>query len=132
MLKHLVYVGGVALPEPSSYESNTATIVDSARNLDGYVVGAVIRSNVAKVSLMWRFLRPEQWANILALFNASFYNNVEFFDQATGAWVTKRMYVGDRSASMFRRNPDITHISDPLQDYPVVGWKDCKLALVEV
>lgn len=132
MLKHLIYVGGVALPEPSSYESNTATIVDSARNLDGYVVGAVIRSNVAKVSLMWRFLRPEQWANILALFNASFYNNVEFFDQATGTWVTKRMYVGDRSASMFRRNPDITHISDPLQDYPVVGWKDCKLALVEV
>lgn len=132
MLKHLVYVGGVALPEPSSYESNTATIVDSARNLDGYVVGAVIRSNVAKVSLMWRFLRPEQWANILALFNASFYNNVEFFDQATGTWVTKRMYVGDRSASMFRRNPDITHRTDPLQDYPVVGWKDCKLALVEV
>lgn len=132
MLKHLVYVGGVALPEPSSYESNTATIVDSARNLDGYVVGAVIRSNVAKVSLMWRYLRPEQWANILALFNASFYNNVEFYDQATGDWVTKRMYVGDRSASMFRRNPDITHLTDPLQDYPVVGWKDCKLALVEV
>jgi hypothetical protein len=42
------------------------------------------------------------------------------------------MYVGDRSASMFRRNPDITHQTDPLQDYPVVGWRDCKLALVEV
>lgn len=132
MLKHLVYVGGVALPEPSSYDSNTATIVDAARNLQGYEAGAVIRHNVAKVSLMWRFLTPSQWASILAIFNNSFYNQVEFYDQATGNWVTKTMYVGDRSASMFRRNPDITHSTDPLQDYPVVGWRDCKLALVEV
>ncbi len=129
--KNLVYIGSTALPEPSSYDSSTSTIVDSARNLQGYVVGAVIRTNVAKVSLMWRFLTPSQWADILALFNASFYNDVTFFDQAAGTWITKRMYVGDRSASMFRRNPDITD-NDPLLDTPVVGWRDCKLALVEV
>lgn len=132
MLKHLIYVNGTALPEPSSYEANTATIVDSARNTAGYVVGAVIRSNVAKVSVSWRFLKPNAWANILTLFNSSFYNTVEFYDQATGTWVTKQMYVSDRSASMFRRNPDITHQTDPLQDCPVVGWKECKLSLVEV
>lgn len=125
MHKHLIYVNTVALPEPSSYESNTATIVDSARNTAGYVVGAVIRSNVAKVSVSWRFLKPDAWANILTLFNSSFYNTVEFYDQATGTWVAKQMYVSDRSASMFRRNPD-------LEGCPVVGWKDCKLSLVEV
>lgn len=36
----LVTVNGVELPEPSSYEGTTSTIVDSGRNVQGKVVGA--------------------------------------------------------------------------------------------
>ena len=50
----LVTVAGVALPEPSAYSGNTATIVDSARNLEGRVIGSVVRDDVAKVELSWR------------------------------------------------------------------------------
>ena len=119
----LVTVAGRALPEPSEYSANTATLVDSARNVSGYVIGAVIRSDVAKVELKWRYLTVEQWANVLSLFTNNFYNTVTFFNQSTGAYTTRQMYVGDRNAGMWRRHPSTGE---------VLGWVDCSLSLVEV
>ena len=46
-----------------------------------------------------------------------------FFDQSAGDWVTKTMYVSDRSAGMWRRDPETGD---------VMGWTGCKLSLVEV
>lgn len=129
-LKNLVYVNGIALPEPSAFDANTATIVDSARNLKGYVVGAVIRRDVAKISLTWNFLTPDKWKVVLDA-TYGFYLNVEYYSQTAATWETRRMYVSDRNAGMFRRNPDITD-DNPLLDTPVVGWKGAKLSLVEV
>lgn len=119
----LVTVAGVALPEPSEYTGQTSTLVDSARNVSGYVVGSVIRGDVAKVELKWRYLTAQQWANVLSLFNRSFYNDVTFFNQATADYTTRQMYVGDRSAGMWRRHPVTGE---------VMGWTDCSLSLVEV
>lgn len=119
----LVTVAGRELPEPSEYSANTATLVDSARNVSGYVIGAVIRSDVAKVELKWRYLTVEQWANVLSLFTNNFYNTVTFFNQSTGAYTTREMYVGDRNAGMWRRHPTTGE---------VMGWVDCSLSLVEV
>ena len=119
----LVTVAGVALPEPSEYSASTSTLVDSARNVSGYVVGAVIRSDVAKVELKWRYLTARQWADVLSLFNRSFYNSVTFFDQSTAAYTTRQMYVSDRSAGMWRRHPTTGE---------VMGWTECSLSLVEV
>lgn len=118
----LVTVAGRELPEPSEYSANTATLVDSARNVSGYVIGAVIRSDVAKVELKWRYLTVEQWANVLSLFTNNFYNTVTFFNQATGTYTTREMYVGDRTAGMWRRHPTTGE---------VMGWTDCALSLVE-
>ena len=39
----LVSIGGFDFPEPSTYNATTSTIVDSARNVQGRVVGAVVR-----------------------------------------------------------------------------------------
>lgn len=119
----LVTVAGRELPEPSEYSASTSTLVDSARNVSGYVIGAVIRSDVAKVELKWRYLTVEQWANVLSLFTNNFYNSVTFFNQSTGAYTTREMYVGDRSAGMWRRHPSTGE---------VMGWLDCSLSLVEV
>ena len=119
----LVTIAGYELPEPSTYSANTATLVDSARNVQGYVIGSVIRNDVAKVELSWRYLTVEQWARILSLFTGSFYNSVTFFNQSTGKYETRQMYVGDRSASMWRRHPETKE---------VMGWVDPKLSLVEV
>lgn len=127
MSKALVKVGSFELPEPSEYSGTTSTFVDSARNLQGKVVGSVIRDDVGKVELKWRYLTVKQWADINKLFKnsagGSFYNDVTFFDQTAGEWVTKSMYVSDRTAGMWRRNPDTGDI---------MGWTECKLSLVEV
>lgn len=119
----LVTVAGYELPEPSTYTSGTSTLVDSARNVSGYVIGSVIRNDVAKVELSWRYLTAAQWANILRLFTNNFYNSVTFFNQATADYTTRQMYVSDRSAGMWRRDPTTGE---------VLGWTDCALSLVEV
>ena len=119
----LVTVAGNALPEPSEYSALTSTIVDSGRNVNGVVIGAVIRSDVAKIELKWRYLTVDQWANVLSLFTNKFYNKVTFFNQATGEYTTRQMYVSDRNAGMWRRHP----VSGE-----VMGWTDCSLSLAEV
>lgn len=126
-IKALVTVAGVALPEPSTYSGNTSTLVDSARNVEGKMVGSVIRDDVAKVELKWRYLTVQQWAAINKLFKKNaggkFINKVTFFDQSAGAYITRNMYVGDRKAGMWRRNPSTGE---------VMGWTDCSLSLIEV
>lgn len=119
----LVTVAGTPLPEPSEYSSSTSTLVDSARNVEGKVVGSVVRSDVAKIELKWRYLTAQQWASVLSLFTANFYNSVTFFNQTTAGYTTRDMYVGDRSAGMWRRNPATGE---------VMGFIDCSLNLIEV
>jgi hypothetical protein len=119
----LVSIGGYDLPEPSTYNAVTSTIVDSARNVAGKVVGSVVRSDVAKIELTWRYLTAEQWATILSMFTDSFYNDVRFFNQATANYDVRTMYVSDRDAGMWRRDPNTGR---------VMGWTSCKLSLVEV
>ena len=119
----LVSIGSFDFPEPSSYNATTSTIVDSARNVEGKVVGAVVRNDVAKIELTWKYLTAQQWATILSLFTSSFYNEVQFLNQATNTWQTRTMYVSDRNAAGWRRNP---------QTGEMMGYTGCSLSLVEV
>lgn len=119
----LVSIGGFDFPEPSTYNATTSTIVDSARNVSGYVVGSIVRSDVAKIDLSWKYLTAQQWASILSLFRNSFYNDVRFLNQTTNSYETRTFYVSDRSAAMWRRDP---------QSGAVLGYTGCQLALVEV
>ena len=125
--KALVSVGGYDFPEPSSYSGNTSTLVDSSRNVEGKMVGSVVRDDIAKVEISWKYLTVEQWKNILQCFTGhdKFINDVIFFDQTIGDWVTepRKMYVNDRKAGIFRRNPETGD---------VMGWTDCSLSLIEV
>lgn len=126
-IKSLVTVGETPLPEPATYSGNTSTLVDTARNTQGVMIGSVVRDDVAKVELSWKFLTVAEWAAINRLFKMSvggkFINEVTFFDQSTGDWVTRNMYISDRSAGMWRRDPETGD---------VLGWTSCKLSLVEV
>ena len=123
----LVSVDGYDFPEPSSYKGNTATLVDSSRNVEGRMIGSVVRDDVAKIEISWRYLTVEQWARIQKCFKqssgGSFVNLVTFFDQSVGGWVTKEMYVSDRNSGMWRRDPDTGD---------VLGWTECSLNLIEV
>ena len=119
----LVSIGGFDFPEPSTYNATTSTIVDSGRNVQGKVVGAVVRHDVAKIELSWKYLTAYQWSQILSLFTNSFYNDVTFLNQATNQNDKRTMYVGDRNAGMWRRNP---------QTGEVMGYTNCSLSLIEV
>ena len=126
-IKALVTVGNYEFPEPSAYSGNTSTLVDSGRNTEGKFVGTVIRDDVSKVEISWKYLTVEQWARIQKCFRQSaggkFINLVTFFDQSVGGWVTKEMYVNDRKAGLWRRDPN---------SGDVLGWTDCALSLIEV
>jgi hypothetical protein len=122
-MEALITVDGYALPEPSTYNATTATIVDSGRNVAGEVIGSVVRSDVAKIELSWRYLTAEQWAAVLSPFTTNFKCSVRFFNQATASYTTRTMYVSDRTAGMFRRHPETG---------AVMGFTQCSLALVEV
>ena len=119
----LVSVGGFEFPEPSSYSAIASTIVDSARNIEGRVVGSIVRPDVAKIEISWKYLTASQWASILSLFTNSFYNDVKFLNQATNKHETRTMYVSDRSAGLWRRDPNTGD---------VMGWTNCSLSLIEV
>lgn len=125
-MRALVSVGGRALPCPSEYSGNTATIVDSGRNVAGKFIGAVVRDDVAKIELSWKYLSVKQWAAINKLFKRSaggkFINSVTFFDQSAGGWITRNMYVSDRNAGVPR--------VDVSSGAPI-GWNNCKLSLIE-
>lgn len=123
--KALVSVDGYDFPEPATYNGNTSTLVDSSRNVQGKMVGSVVRDDIAKIEISWRYLTVEQWARIQKCFKGfdKFINNVTFFDQSVGGWVTKEMYVSDRKANMFRRDPKTGE---------VLGWVNPSLSLIEV
>lgn len=125
-MRAMVSIGSYDVPEPQEYQATTATIVDSARNAAGVVVGAVIRENVAKISLSWGFLSAAEWAELLAQFDSTrggnFYRDVTFFNQDTNEWETREMYISDRTASVFIRN----------KDGSIRGYKSPKFSLVEV
>lgn len=124
-IQALVTVGTYVFPEPSTYSAITSTLVDSGRNVEGVMVGGVIRPQVSKIEMSWKYLTVEQWANILKCFSTedTFINKVHFFDQSVGGYVDKNMYVNDRKAGMWRRDPTTGAI---------LGWTNCSLALVEV
>ena len=122
----LVSIGNFSVPEPSTYSATTSTIVDSGRNVQGVVIGAVVRDDVAKVAMTWNFISAQDWADLLAQFSpargGSFYNNVTFFCQDTNSWVTRQMYVSDRTASIFLRDSAGN----------IRGYTNAALSLVEV
>lgn len=125
-MRHLVEIAGHPIPEPSTYNATTSTVVDSGRNTKGEFVGAVIRDDVAKIELTYKFISAENWSSILKLFSpkfgGSFVNSVTFYNQDTNAWETRDFYVSDRTSSVFLRRDDGS----------IRGYVNPRLALVEV
>jgi hypothetical protein len=123
----LVTIAGFQVPEPSTYSGTTSTVVDSGRNVNGVMVGDVIRDDLAKVEMTWNYLEVHKWSAILLLFDrksgGSFINTVTFFNQVTAAYDTRQMYISDRTAEIFKRDARTQEIQ---------GYIGPRLALIEV
>lgn len=98
-----ITINGMQCPYPKrGLELMTMTLVDSARNADGVVVGQKIGRDQYKLnSLEWPALSATQWAQILKQFASGFYVNVTFPDMVNNTWKTLKMYPGDRSAEPY-------------------------------
>lgn len=122
----LVTIDGHPIADPSEYNCTTSTVVDSARNVQGIMVGAVIRSGIVKAELKYKFLAAEDWAYLLSLLDESaggkFINPVTLLNQTTNEWETHNLYCSDRTAGIYLRNDDGS----------IVGYKDCRVSLIEV
>jgi len=123
--QHLVTIQSTPpypLPEPASYTSTTTTLTDSNLSVSGKLLGSVVRKDIVQITLSWNFMEADAWAQINQIFKDEHINSVRFFDQTTGDWVTRDMYVSDRTAGLWRRN----------QSGEVLGWTGCGLQLTEV
>lgn len=124
--KAMVSIDTYTVPEPSEYNSQTSTIVDGARNSQGQFIGAIVREDIARVDLTWKFISVQDWANLLQKFSGtsggSFIQPVTFFNQSIGDWETRYMYISDRKANVFLR--------DALGN--IKGYTNASLSLIEV
>lgn len=103
MYNGFVYINDVEFPYPS-HESGlqtTVTTVDSARMADGVLRAKKIGRDQSKVELTWAALTAEEWSKMLKIFKDNFYFNIRYFDMVENDWITRRFYVGDRSAQPF-------------------------------
>ena len=125
-------------PTPSKYSAQTSTIVDSARNTSGQMIGSVIRHNVAKISLAWNFIDIFEWAAILQQFEpaygGAFIRDVTFFNQTKAFTETRKMYVSDRNGGDSFLLFNIENIPDNDLSYLGLprGFQNATLSLVEV
>lgn len=95
-------INGQEVPYPKrGIKPTVITVVDSARNADGVVVGQKIGRDQYKLDAVeWPYLSAEEWSRILTLCS-NFWVNVTFFDMVTNIEKTMPAYVGDRTAEPF-------------------------------
>ncbi len=80
----------------------TATMVDSARNSNGVMVGQKVGRDVAKLdNLVWPWLDAETWSMILKEME-KFIVTVEYPDMVHNKWTTRKFYCGDRTAKVWK------------------------------
>ena len=89
-------------PCPSSYKCTTATIVNEARGITGYVQGSVVRENVLSVEISFNVISCAKWSKLMAQFDknggGNFFRRMTVFDQRINAWRTATFYVSDRDS----------------------------------
>ena len=102
-----IYINGEAFPYPDreSGLQSVQTIVDSARNANGVMVGERVGRDMGKIELTWSVLTPEMWSQMLQIFS-NFTFSLRYLDMVTNDWVTRTFYVGDRSAQPFLCDPE--------------------------
>ena len=100
-MQNFIRINGNEYPQPSrGLHVQVATIVDSARNANGVVVGQKIGRDQQKLDdLFWAYLPAAVWQSILQEFDKSFYVTVTYPDMVHGGWTTRKMYPGDRDAT---------------------------------
>lgn len=99
MAEPFIIINGHTYPQPRrGLNLDVATIVDSARNANGVVVGQKVGRDQQKVNnLQWGHLTAEVWSALLKDLE-NFFVTVRYPDMVNNTWTTRTMYCSDRSA----------------------------------
>ena len=107
-MQSFITINGTKFPQPRrGLEMLSATIVDSARNANGVVVGQKVGRDQQKLNnLFWGYLTAEQWSAMLQIFDKNFFVTVTYPDMVNNRWTTRKMYPGDRTATPYHLDPN--------------------------
>ncbi len=102
-----IYINDVPFPYPSkdSGLQTVVTLVNSARTADGVLRGEKIGRDQSKVELTWAILTPDQWSQMLQIFDQNFTFTIRYMDMVTNNWKIRTFYVGDRKAQPYMVDP---------------------------
>lgn len=116
-----------ANPVEDSVQITLSTAVDGGRNELNNFIGQVIGQDKTKLAFSLDLERPDDVRRLFAAFDrrtgGSFVNQIEMWDAVLGQFVTKNMYVSDRTGKPY--------MFDPRTFEPKL-WRDVQLSLVEV
>jgi len=120
-----IRINGNSYPQPRrGLNLIVSTLVDSARNTNGVVVGQKVGRDQQKINdLEWGYLTAEEWSAILKEFDKGFYATITYPDMVNNRWTTRKMYPGDRTATPF-------HI-DENTGLPL-DYINCKVNIIDV
>lgn len=124
MANGFIYIDGTPFPYPDAASGlqSVYTIVNSSRTADGVMRGERIGRDMHKVELTWNMLSPEEWSKMLKIFQ-KFTFKVKYMDMVENDWVTRKFYVGDRSAQPV--------MVDPATGRPKY-YIDCKANIIDI
>ncbi len=124
MADGFIYINDIAFPYPDKESGlqTISTLVNSARTADGVMRGEKIGRDQSKIELTWNVLTPEQWSSMLKQFD-NFFFPIKYIDMVTNDWVTRKFYVGDRSARPY--------MIDPVTNKPKF-YVQCKANVIDV
>lgn len=120
---YFITVAGQKIPYPN-FKSGTqtiSTVVDSGRNGNNIWQGTKLGRDLSKLELDFGLMKDEVIKNFLTIFENSFTNPVTYYDMQKG-WITRTMYVGDRTGTPLHINRILKHTEI---------WSDVKANLID-
>jgi len=119
-----IKINGVTLPYPArGLNIQRQQFVDSARNGLGQVVAQKVNRRIDKINaLEWKHLTASQWRQIQTEIE-KFEGELEYWDNLSGSFITRKVYWGDESAEVWKINPATGE---------VLEYANCKANLIDM
>ncbi len=110
--KGFIKWNGHYLPFPKyQTEVERQQLVEEARNAKGVIVASKINRRQIKIKLTWPHLTAREWGEILDYIE-DFIGDVSFYDPYQNRVVTRKMYWGNSSETIFKLEPDKTTVAE--------------------
>ena len=119
-----IKINGITLPYPArGLQIQRQQFVDSARNGLGQVVAQKVNRRIDKLNqLEWKHLTASEWRAIQKEIE-KFEGTLEYWDNLSGSFITRKVYWGDETADIWKINPATGE---------VLEYANCKCSLIDM